>query len=113
MRCAVNDPAMQLRNAVYLNAALRDRHNRHLAWRKRIVLPPRRHAPDEIIEHKGNGGVVDYPPIGCAGIQRIQLLRLGTCQAIASVIPSSLVYTTFSRAVKRDLPRNAVGFSSD
>ena len=39
---------------------------------KRMILPPSRHAPDEIIEPKRNtkGGVVDYPPFGCASIPK-------------------------------------------
>ena len=37
----------------------------------RLVVPPSRHAPDEINEPKRNtkGGVVNYPPFGCAGIK--------------------------------------------
>jgi hypothetical protein len=36
---------------------------------KRMLLPPSRHAPDDVIERKGNGGQVDYPPFGCASIR--------------------------------------------
>jgi hypothetical protein len=36
---------------------------------KRMILPPSRHDPDAVIERKGNGGVVDYPPFGCASIK--------------------------------------------
>jgi hypothetical protein len=35
---------------------------------KRMILPASRHAPDDVIERKGNGGQVDYPPFGCASI---------------------------------------------
>ena len=39
---------------------------------KRVILPPSRHAPDEIIEPKRNteGGVVDYPAFSCASIPK-------------------------------------------
>lgn len=39
---------------------------------KRMILPPSRHAPDQIIEPKRatRGGVTDYPPFGCTGIKR-------------------------------------------
>jgi hypothetical protein len=36
---------------------------------KRMILPASRHAPDDVIERKGNGGQVDYPPFGCASIR--------------------------------------------
>jgi transposase len=37
---------------------------------KRVILPPSVHDPDRVIERKGNGGIHEYPPIGCASLPK-------------------------------------------